>query len=169
MAWDAFRAPVFSYDEALRLAHAVGAKLDEEILGRLAEKKSGDIRLWSSEHRAAVGGLGPPDGARGMIDALHHAAHTARTRSLEDARELLKRNELDRDPRLFSAFEALLEVLPVSASFSGIELKGEAAAAGNDFEALDQLRRFAFADRIAEPEQLALHLAPDKLGKSAGS
>lgn len=29
-----------------------------------------------------------PDGARGMIDALHHAAHATRTRSLEDAREL---------------------------------------------------------------------------------
>ena len=32
LAWDAFRAPVFPYDEALRLAHAVGVDPDRDIV-----------------------------------------------------------------------------------------------------------------------------------------
>ena len=44
LAWDAFKAPIFSYDEALRLARAVGVDLDGDIVGRLAEKKGSDIR-----------------------------------------------------------------------------------------------------------------------------
>ena len=91
LAWDAFRAPVFSYDEALRLARAVGTDLDGDIVGRLAGKKGGDIILWDSAHRAAKGALGPVDGSRGMIDALHHGAHLARLRSLATAREALAR------------------------------------------------------------------------------
>ena len=159
LAWDAFKAPVFSYDEALRLARATGADLDREIVGRLALKKGANIRLWDSERRAARGALGPADGALGMIDALHHAAHMARSRSLEEARDLLARVQVDEDPLFLAAFEAVLEVLPVSATFTGVALKGEVAASSNDFEALYNLRRFAFADRIDEPEQLALRLA----------
>ncbi|MGH1591132.1 hypothetical protein ACRBEV_25610 [Methylobacterium phyllosphaerae] len=37
LAWDAFKAPVFAYDEALRLARAVGIDLDS-LVGRLCEK-----------------------------------------------------------------------------------------------------------------------------------
>ena len=156
LAWDAFKAPVFSYDEALRLARATGADLDREVVGRLALKKGANVQLWDSEQRAARGALGPADGALGMIDALHHAAHMARNRSLEEARDLLERALIDDDPLFLAAFEAVLEVLPVSTTFTGVALKGEIAASSNDFEALYNLRRFAFADRIDEPEQIAI-------------
>ena len=156
LAWDAFRAPVFSYDEALRLARAVGADLDRDIVGRIAGKKGGNIVLWDSAHRAAKGALGPADGTRGMIDAVHHGANLARLRSLDAARELLANAAVDRDPRFFAALEAVLEVLPVSRTFTGIDLEGEAAASGSDFEALYKLSRLAYRDRIDEPEQLAL-------------
>ena len=156
LAWDAFKAPVFAYDEALRLARAVGVDLDREIVGRLAEKKGADIRLWDSARRAAKGALGPPDGSRGMIDAVHHAANMARLRSLAAARDLLEGALVGRDPRFFAALEAVLEVLPVSSTWTGIALEGEVAAAGDDFEALYNLARLAFADEIDEPEQLKL-------------
>ncbi len=156
LAWDAFKAPVFSYDEALRLARATGAEVDREIVGRLALKKGANVHLWDSEQRAARGALGPADGALGMIDALHHAAHMARNRSLEEARDLLERALIDDDPLFLAAFEAVLEVLPVSTTFTGVALKGEIAASSNDFEALYNLRRFAFANRIDEPEQIAI-------------
>ena len=113
LAWDAFRAPVFPYDEALRLARAVGVDLDAQVVGRLAEKKGSDLVLWDSAKRAAKGALGPPDGSRGMIDALHHAAHLGRTRTLEAARELLAKTGVDGEPAFFAALEAVLEVLPV--------------------------------------------------------
>ena len=58
LAWDAFKAPMFAYDEALRLARAVGVDLDRDIVGRLAEKKGADMRLWDSARRAAKGSAG---------------------------------------------------------------------------------------------------------------
>ena len=156
LAWDAFKAPMFSYDEANRLARAVGVNLDRDVIGRLAEKKGSNILLWGSAHRAAKGTLGPVDGARGMIDAIHHAAHTARGSSLAAAQEMLANALVDQDPRFFTALEAVLEVLPVSRAFTGIELEGNVAAAGSDFEALYNLVRLAYGNEIDEPEQLKL-------------
>ena len=156
LAWDAFKAPMFSYDEALRLARAVGIDLDSDIVGRIAEKKGSDILLWDSARRAAKGALGPADGSRGMIDAIHHAANTAHIRSLAASQEMLANTRVDQDPRFFAALEAVLEVLPVSKTFTGIELEGDAAASGNDFEALYNLARLAYSDEIDEPEQIRL-------------
>ncbi len=156
LAWDTFRAPVFAYDEALRLARAVGVDLDREVAGRLANKRGSNLILWDSERRAATGSLGPADGSRGMIDALHHAAHAARSRSLVAARELFERTAVDRDPRFFAALKAVLEVLPISPSITGVQLAGDAAAASDDFEALYNLSRLAYRDDVGEPEQLNL-------------
>ena len=156
LAWDAFKAPVFAYDEALRLARAVGVDLDGDIVGRLAEKKGSDIRLWDSAQRAAKGALGPADGSGGMIDTLHHAANMGRSRTLAAARDLVAQVRLDQDSRFFAALEAMLEVLPPSAAFTGIELDGEVAASGNDFEALENLRRLAYAAQVDAPQQLEL-------------
>lgn len=156
LAWDAYRAPSFDYDEALRLARAVGVDLDRDIIGRLAEKKQSDIHLWDSAKRAAKGTLGPADGSRGMIDALHHAAYAARARTLAASKELLERAGLDEEPRFHVAMQALLEVLPVSKQFSGIELGGEVLEQSNDFEVLENLRRLAFSEQVQQPAQLEL-------------
>ncbi len=161
LAWDAFRAPVFPYDEALRLARAVGVDLDRQVVGVLVEKKGSDLRLWDSGRRAAKGSLGPPDGTRGMIDALHHAAHLGRTRTLQAANEMLTKAGVDQEPMFFAALEAVLEVLPVGKAFSGIDLDGDLAAAGGDFEALENLRRLAFTERVDPPKQLELWLEPE--------
>ena len=156
LAWDAFRAPVFAYDEALRLARAVGIDLDTGVVGRIAGKKGSDLHLWDSARRAAAGALGPADGSRGMIDALHHASHAARERTVAAAAEMLARAGLDREPRFFAALEAVLEILPPSKTFTGIALEGAVEASGSDFEALYNLYRFAYDDRIDEPDQLRL-------------
>ncbi|MGH7459460.1 MAG: DUF1156 domain-containing protein [Longimicrobiales bacterium] len=157
LAWDAFGAPAFAYDEALRLARAVGVDLDRDVVGRLAAKKSSDLVMWDSAQRAAKGALGPADGSRAMIDAIHHAAYTARTRTLEAARELLERAHVDREPEFYAALEAVLEVLPVPKSYTGIDLEGALSeAAGNDFDALEKLRRLAFSEQVDAPEQLTL-------------
>ena len=156
LAWDTFQAPVFSYDEALRLARATGTDLDKQVVNRLAEKKGSDLRLWDSVRRAAKGSAGPVDGSRGMIDAIHHAARLARNRSLDAARELLAKERVDKNPRFFAALEAVLEVLPPSTSHTGVPLDGDLAASSNDFEALYMLYRLAYTDRIDEPEQLKI-------------
>ena len=159
LAWDAFEAPLFAYDEALRLARAVGVDLDGDIIGRLAQKRGSDLLLWDSARRAAKGSLGPADGSRGMIDAIHHAANIARARSLEASRDLLAETLVDQEPHFYAGLEAVLEVLPVSGVFTGIQLEGEAAAASNDFEALYNLYRLAYSDQIDEPEQMKFKLS----------
>lgn len=156
LAWDAFRAPVFPYDEALRLARAVGVDLDSQVVGVLAEKKGSDLLIWDSARRAAKGALGPMDGSRAMIDSIHHAAHFGRSRTLQAAREMLATAGADRETTFFAALEAVLEVLPVSKSFSGVALEGDVAAASSDFEALENLRKLAFAGQVDEPQQLEL-------------
>src|SRR5690606_16013136 len=121
---DAFRAATFPYDEANRLARAVGVNLDTDVVGRLAAKKGSDLTMWDSSQRIAKGALGPSDGSRAMIDAIHHAAHLGRTRTTEAARELLDRVHLSTEPSFFAALEAVLEVLPVPKSFGGLDLSG---------------------------------------------
>lgn len=156
LAWDAFRAPVFPYDEALRLARAVGVDLDTQVVGVLMEKKASNLVMWDSARRAAKGALGAPDGSRGMIDAIHHAAHFGRTRTLQSAREMIAKTGVDKEQSFFTALEAVLEVLPVGKVFSGIDLDGDLGAAASDFEALENLRKLAFAQQIASPKQLEL-------------
>ena len=167
LAWDAFKAPVFAYDEALRLARAVGVDMDAQVAKRLGEKRGSDFRLWDSVTRAAKGGLGPADGSRGMIDTLHHAANLARTRSLAAARDLLAETGMDKDPRLFPAFEAVLEVLPISHRFTGVDLQSEVAASSSDFEALYDLSRLAYQGEVEPPNQLEMWLG-EADGDNAG-
>lgn len=157
LAWDAFKALSFPYDEALRLSRAVGVDLDEQIVGRLAEKKGSELKLWDSATRIAKGAIGPADGSRGMIDALHHAANTLRTRGVEAAQELLEKAGVAQEDEFKMALEALLEVLPPSKTFSGIEAEKAIKPAADDFDALETLRRIAYADEIDEPKQLDLY------------
>ena len=160
LAWDTFRAPVFDYDEALRLARAIGVDLDREVSGRIAVKRGSKLTLWDSSERAAKGALGPMDGSKGMIDVLHHAAHASRTKTLKEAREMLeeagKTTGVDQDPRFGTALQAVLEVLPLPGSVTGARLSGTVGAAAKDFDALYNLSRLAYRDQVKEPRQLLL-------------
>lgn len=156
LAWDAFEAPVFPYDEANRLAKVCGIDLDRDVVGKLAEKKASDLVLWDSVTRAAKGSLGLPDGRDSMMDALHHLARATRSASLESANELLAKHSLASEPSFLVALEAVLEVLPVGKEWSGLDLPDTAQGAGADFDALEKLRRLALAEKVAEPEQLKI-------------
>ena len=154
LAWDSFGAPEFPYDEALMLARAVGVDLERDIVGKLAEKKANNLQLLDSAARVAKGRSGSADGSSGMLDALHHAAQRARSRGAAVALELVHHNGLDADPKFLLALEALLEVLPVPPGLRGEA--GEAEDHAGDFDALEKLRRLAFADQIGQPEQLRM-------------
>ena len=160
MAWHAFGAPVFPYDEALKLARAAGADLDRDLVGRLAEKKGADLRLWDSVQRAGKARLGSADGSRAAIDRLHHAAHLARTESLSAALDLLEQVPAADEPAFRAALAAVLEVLPPSSKHTGRALKGEIESAGNDFEALLDLARLLDGKEFREPRQLKLWQPP---------
>jgi putative DNA methylase len=159
LAWDAFEAPQFPFDEALRLARVVGLDLDKDVVGVLAEKKASDLILWDSSTRASKGKLGAPDGSKSWIDAIHHCAHRARSIDLNAAKQLLDDNGLANSPIFLTALEAVLEVLPLSARYTGFDPVKAAAPAASDFEALENLRRLALAEQVPAPKQLELVLA----------
>lgn len=159
LAWDAFAAPQFPYDEALRLARVVGLDLDRDVVGVLAEKKASDLILWDSSTRAAKGKLGSPDGTSAWIDALHHCAHRARSVDLSAAQKLAEDNGLMASAEFLTALEAVLEVLPLSARYTGFDPVKAAVPAASDFEALENLRQLAFSDQVDPPKQLELVLA----------
>ena len=159
LAWDAFKAPKFAYDEGLKLARAVGVNLETDVVRKLGAKSGQNLVLWDSSHRAAKGAFGPADGSRGMIDVLHHAAFLARDRSLDAALDMLRDQGVEKSPNFAIALEAVLEVLPVSRNFRGFDLGSKARAlesASEDFDALERLRRLAFSEVVGEPEQLKL-------------
>ncbi|MCY4055951.1 MAG: DUF1156 domain-containing protein [Cyanobacteria bacterium MAG CAR4_bin_6] len=156
LAWDAFAAPKFPYDEALRLARVVGLDLDQEVVGVLAEKKASDLILWDSSTRASKGRLGAPDGSRAWIDAVHHCAHRARAMDLDAAQQLVSDNNLAKSVDFLTALEAVLEVLPISARYTGFDPVKAALPAASDFEALENLRRLMFAEQVGTPKQLEL-------------
>ncbi len=155
LAWDAFKAPQFPYDEALRLARAVGVDMDTQVIKTLAGKKTSSVIMWDASTRAAKGALGPADGSRSMLDALHHAAHMARTRTLNAAKDLIDQTGLAAEPRFLTALEAVLEVLPPSRAYTGLDPARAAEPAASDFEALESLRRLAFSEEVDEPQQLS--------------
>ncbi len=159
LAWDAFKSPRFAYDEALRLARVVGVDIDREIVGHIAEKKASDVQLWDSSQRAAKGQLGASDGSNSMLDAIHHAANRARTHGLESAKDLLVNNGVDLNPDFHSALLAILEVLPVSSTFTKFEdEEGAVSEAAKDFDVLENLRRLAFSEKVPQPKQLEIWL-----------
>ncbi|MDW8371755.1 MAG: hypothetical protein RMK81_15875, partial [Geminicoccaceae bacterium] len=156
LAWDAFAAPRFPFDEALQLARVVGVELEGEVVGRIAEKKGDEILLWDSETRLKRHVLGPVDGSRSWLDAVHHAAWRTRTASAEAAVQTLRDAGVLLDPAFLATLQALLEVLPVGRTFTGIEPTSAVAAHAEDFDALEKLRRVTLADALPKPRQLEM-------------
>ena len=162
LAWDAFSAPVFPYDEALKLARAVGLDLDGDIVGRLAEKKNQNLHLWDSVRRAGKNRIGPVDGSRAALDRLHHAANLARSHTLSAAKEHLEQVPAADESAFRAALDAALEVLPLPPSKTGAALKGEIESASNDFEALFELGKLLYGAKFEEPRQLKLWQSPSE-------
>lgn len=70
LAWDAFKAPRFPVDEALKLARVVGLDFDREVKNQVCEVKSSDLILWDSLTRKRKNKLGPV-GVAVAPDTLH--------------------------------------------------------------------------------------------------
>jgi putative DNA methylase len=172
LAWDAFRAPRFPADEALKLARVVGLDFDQDVKKRVCEVKGDDVILWDSITRHRNGSLGHVS-EECMLDTLHWAAKVGREQNTGAARSLIEDARLIGDPTLLTALEALLNVLPPGAAFAGRK-KPDATLAGaaNDFEALERLRKLAFSETIPAPkipEQIPIELqaAPEDEDESA--
>jgi hypothetical protein len=150
LAWDAFKAPRFPVDEALKLARVVGLDFDQEIKNVVGEVKSSDMVLWDSSVRKAKGKLGPM-GDTCMLNTLHQAASIVREKNTGASKKAIEDNGLLDDATLLTTLEALLNVLPAVASpEKAPKLEAHLAAASSDFAALEKLRRLAFSEIVPE-------------------
>src|SRR5271157_1607013 len=161
LAWDAFKAPRFPVDEALKLARVVGLDFDREVKNQVCEVKSSDLILWDSLTRKRKNKLGPVGGTV-ALDTLHQAAALGRDQNTGAAQTVLEKADLLGDATLMTALETLLNVLPHSSlAPKGKAEEGGLSGAASDFEALEKLRRLAFAESIPAPHiQLELDLPP---------
>jgi adenine-specific DNA methylase len=150
LAWDAFKAPRFPSDEALKLARVVGLDFDRQVKNNVCEVKSSDVILWDSQTRHAKSKLGPV-GADIMLDTLHHAALIGRTQNTGAAQAVLAEAGLLKDATLLTALEALLNVLPAPGAAAGRKKDDSLGGASSDCEALEKLRRLALSTEIPEP------------------
>ncbi len=156
LAWDAFKAPRFPVDEALKLARVVGLDFDQDIKNVVGEVKSSDVVLWDSTVRKAKGKLGPM-GDTCMLNTLHQAASIVREKNTGASKKAIEDNGLLDDATMLTTLEALLNVLPAVASpEKAPKLEAHLAAASSDFAALEKLRKLAFAELVPEPARQML-------------
>jgi len=147
MAWDAFAAEQFPYDEARKLAIALGVDLDKTIMAgkRLAAKKGEFIVLQTPVQRRK----------KGMVDdevtTFEHwidAAHTALMVYAEDGAGacdvFLRKTGLKADGTFRALLQALLNAVP-RARVRGKFVRPEA-------EALENMR-LAFFDELVPPAE----------------
>jgi len=146
MAWDAFRAPRFPADEALKLARVVGVSFDQQLRDRILEVKSANVTLWDSAIRIRKGTVGSlSEGV--MIDVLHKTAHTIREQNIGIAKDILERAGLLEDQTFILALETMLNVLPPPKSAENLGT-GPVRGAAADCRELEELRKLAFSKEI---------------------
>lgn len=163
IAWDTFKAHEFPFDDARRLALAVGG-LDMEQLRRdkLLDFKAGKARLLEPRERVRrddgdTPGVRPGAGSFGsLIDAVHTVMYVADVDGLPAAKVLMDRLGLSKDAGFLACAQGLVNSIP------RVRVKGEwtAPEAGT----LDRLVGAYLSDSVtlppvsdpavAEPERL---------------
>ena len=159
MAWDAFAAEQFPYDEARKLAIALGVDLDHMVMRikRLVSKKGKFVLLQNPTERRK----------RGMVDdevtAFEHwidAAHTAMMVYQEDGAGacdvFLRRSNLKRDGTFRALLQAMLNAIPRT-RIKGKYVRPEA-------EVLENMRLAFFDDLQAPVEEEPALPQPAQLG-----
>lgn len=119
IAWDTFRASEFPYDEARRLALAVGGlDVTELEQAKILVAKSGTVRLLPPKERVRRGESGQA-GVRpaaehfiAVIDAVHTIMYVAELDGLTVAKTMMDRLELTRDPSFLACVQGLINAIP---------------------------------------------------------
>ncbi len=114
LAWDSFRAVEFPYDEARKLALALGTDLDRELRRlQLVTKKSSTVVLQEPIHRRRKGLADPENTSfERLIDAAHALMVAHREDGIRGAETFLRRTRLGEDSRFRALLQALVNAIP---------------------------------------------------------
>ena len=156
IAWDTFKAEEFPFDEARRLALAVGGlDVDELARARVIAKKLGTVVLLppakrvrrAADAEAGVPGVYPDATTfASVLDALHTVMYVADEDGLPAAKALADRAGLTTDSRFLAALQGMVNAVPRT-KVKGDWLRGEART-------LDALCTAYFPD-VSLPESTA--------------
>lgn len=114
LAWDSFRAGEFPYDDARKLALALGTDLGQDLLRlRLVTKKSSTVVMQDPVQRRRPGLADPEsDSFERLIDAAHALMVAHREDGIRGAEAFLRRTRLGEDTRFRALMQALVNAIP---------------------------------------------------------
>ena len=162
LAWDAFRAVEFPYDEARKLAFSLGLDLDGELRKiKIVAKKASSVVLQEPKDRRRPG-LADPEGDdfERLIDAAHAVMNAHQEDGVKGAEAFLKRTGLGARPEFQDLMQALINTIPRTKKKGGRFIRPEAAA-------LDDLA-FLFPDlRVPEDPRPVFKETQGELGLSS--
>jgi len=155
IAWDTFKAAEFPFDEARRLALAVGGlDVDELAQAKLVEKKAGTVVLLPPAKRVRRGKDELPGvrvGATAFayaVDAVHTVLYVADVDGLPAAKALIDRASLAQDGRFLACLQGLVNAIPRT-RVKGVWVRPEA-------ETLDRLCAAYFPDVEIPPDPMVV-------------
>lgn len=152
LAWETFKAPEFPFDEARRLALAVGGlDTDDLVRAKLIARSAGTVRLLAPRERLRRGGDGQLAGVHldassfpHAIDAVHTAMYILDEDGADTCRTMVQRAGLLEDARFLATAQGLLNAVPRD------KTKGEFILP--EARSLDRLRLLILPDLEAPPE-----------------
>lgn len=147
MAWDAFQAEQFPYDEARKLAIALGLELDDLTGPKKLVRKKGQYVVLQQPKQRRKKGMVDPDVAffEHFIDALHTAMLIYQEDGAGACDVFLQNRGLKRDTTFMAALQALINAIPRT------KIKGKFARPEADV--LDRMRLAFYADELTAPPE----------------
>lgn len=161
MAWDAFQAEQFPYDEARKLAIALGLELDDLTGPKKLVRTKGQYVVLQQPKQRRKKGMVDPDVAffEHFIDALHTAMLIYQEDGAGACDVFLQNRGLKRDTTFMAGLQALINAIPRT------KIKGKFARPEADV--LDRMRLAFYADELtAPPEEEPPSPAAQQLGFS---
>lgn len=158
LAWDIFRAEEFPYDEARKLAIALGVEMDDVMKRkRLAVKKGQSVVLQQPQQRRKKG-MVDPDVAlfEHHIDALHTAMLIYQEDGAGACDVFLQNRGLKRDTTFRAGLQALINAIP--------RAKAKGAFVRPEADVLDRMRLAFYADELTVPPEEEVEVVGEQIG-----
>ncbi len=147
MAWDAFAAEQFPYDEARKLAIALGLEMDDLLGSKKLVAKKGQYVVLQQPQQRRKKGMVDPDAAHfeHLIDALHTAMLIYEEDGAGACDVFLQNRSLKRDSTFRAGLQTLINAIP--------RTKVKNKFVRPEADVLDRMRLAFYADELTVPPE----------------
>ena len=147
MAWDAFAAEQFPYDEARKLAIALGLEMDDLMKSKKLVAKKGQYVVIQQPKQRRKKGMVDPDAAHfeHLIDALHTAMLIYEEDGAGACDVFLQNRNLKRDSTFRAGLQTLINAIP--------RTKVKNKFVRPEADVLDRMRLAFYADELTVPPE----------------